>query len=126
MPFTVMVVDDDDQILVLVEILLRRQGYTVLKAPSPYAALDLLRDHTPDLFLLDYMMPGMNGVELCQHLRTQPTTQTTPVVMLSAVDSEEFIRISREAGANGHIPKSEMHRRLAQDIHQYLPTAQSK
>lgn len=125
MPFTVMVVDDDDQILVLVEILLRRQGYTVLKAPSPYAALDLLRDHTPDLFLLDYMMPGMNGVELCQHLRTLPAARNTPIVMLSALDNEEFVRISRDAGANGHIPKSEMHRRLAQDIQQYLSAAQS-
>ena len=45
--------------------------------------------------------------------------------MLSAVDNEEFMRISREAGANGHIPKSEMHRRLAQDIHQYLSASQS-
>lgn len=125
MPYTVMVVDDDDQILVLVEILLRRQGYSVLKAPSSHAALDLLRDQIPDLFLLDYMMPGMNGIELCQHLRTLPMTRNTPVVMLSALDNDEFVRISRDAGANGHIPKSEMHRRLAQDIHQYLSAAQS-
>ncbi|MEP7292139.1 MAG: response regulator [Chloroflexota bacterium] len=126
MPFTVMVVDDDEQILVLVEILLRRQGYTVLKATSPYAALDLLKTNTPDLFLLDYMMPGMNGVELCQHIRATAVLAKTPIVMLSALDSEEFIRLSRDAGANGHIPKSEMHRRLATEIHQYLPTAQSK
>ena len=47
-------------------------------------------------------------------------------LMLSAVDSEEFIRLSEIAGANGHIPKSEMHRRLLHEVHQYLPIAQSK
>lgn len=126
MPFSVMVVDDDEQILVLVEILLRRQGYTVLKAPSPYVALDILSTTPPDLILLDYMMPGMNGVELCAHIRTNLGMTKVPIVMLSAVDTEEFIRISTEAGANGQIPKAEMHRRLVQEMHHYLPTAQSK
>src|SRR5215204_3247976 len=116
MPFSVMVVDDDEQILVLVEILLRRQGYSVLKAPSPFAALNLLGSNTPDLILLDYMMPGMNGVELCAHIRTTLGLTKVPIVMLSAVDTEEFIRVSSEAGANGQIPKAEMHRRLVQEI----------
>jgi CheY-like chemotaxis protein len=126
MPFSVMVVDDDEQILVLVEILLRRQGYSVLKAPSPFAALDLLSSNNPDLILLDYMMPGMNGVELCAHIRTSLGLSKVPIVMLSAVDTEEFIRVSGEAGANGQIPKAEMHRRLVQEINNFLPTAQSK
>ncbi len=126
MPFTIMVVDDDDQILVLVEILLRRQGYNVLKASSPQMALQLLGTTTPDLILLDYMMPDINGIELCERIRAIPALREVSIVMLSAVDNDDFIRESTAAGANGHITKAEMHRRLAQDIHQYLPTAQSK
>jgi CheY-like chemotaxis protein len=126
MPPTIMIVDDDDQILTLVEILLHRQGYHVLKAQSPYAALELLDSAAPDLALLDYMMPGMNGLELCEQIRLHPKAAKLPVLMLSAVDSEEFIRLSAIAGANGHIPKSEMHRRLLHEINKYLPASQSK
>jgi two-component system response regulator MtrA len=121
-----MIVDDDEQILVLVEILLRRQGYHVVKAPSPYAALEILESVTPDLCLLDYMMPGMNGLELCEQIRLHPSACKVPVVMLSAVDSDEFIHNSFRAGANGHIPKSEMHRRLTREVNQFLPAVQSK
>lgn len=123
---TIMIVDDDEQILVLVEILLRRQGYIVLKAPTPYAALEILQETTPDLCLLDYMMPGMNGIELCEQIRKHPTASKMPVVMLSAVDTDEFINNSRSAGANGHISKSEMHRRLTNEVNQYLPAKQIK
>ena len=126
MPPTIMIVDDDDQILVLVEILLRRQGYQVLKAPSASAALDLLKTTIPDLFVLDYMMPGMNGLELCERLRLHSEISKTPVIMLSAVDNEEFTRLSTEAGANGSIPKSEMHRRLLKEVRESLSLAQSR
>jgi len=123
---TVMIVDDDEQILVLVEILLRRQGYQVLKAPTPYAALDILEETTPDLCLLDYMMPGMNGLELCEQIRQHPSACKMPVVMLSAVDNDEFISSSLAAGANGHISKAEMHRRLTHEVNQYLPVSQTR
>ena len=126
MPPTIMIVDDDDQILVLVEILLRRQGYQVLKAPSPTVALELLNTTIPDLFVLDYMMPGMNGLELCERIRMHPEARKAPVIMLSAVDNEEFARISADAGANGSIPKSEMHRRLLKEVREYLSLAQSR
>ena len=126
MPPTIMIVDDDEQILTLVEILLRRQGYQVVKAQSAYSALEFLDSTLPDLMLLDYMMPGMNGLELCEQVRLHPKATRVPVLMLSAMDSEEFIRLSSIAGANGHIPKSEMHRRLLHEVNQYLPIAQSK
>jgi len=126
MPSTIMIVDDDEQILTLVEILLRRQGYQVVKAPSPYVALDLLDISVPDLILLDFMMPGINGIELCHRIRMHPKGGKVPVVMLSAVASEEFIRESLKAGASGHIPKSEMHRRLLHEVAQYLPAVQSR
>ena len=126
MPPTIMIVDDDEQILTLVEILLRRQGYQVVKAQSPYSALEFLDVTPPDLMLLDYMMPGMNGLELCSQIRLHPNAGKMPVLMLSAVDTEEFVRLSEIAGANGHIPKSEMHRRLLHEVNKYFSAGQSK
>jgi DNA-binding response OmpR family regulator len=126
MPPTIVIVDDDEQILMLVDILLRRQGYQVMKCPNAYAALELLETVTPDLLILDYMMPGMNGLELCQKVRVHPDARNTPILMLSAVDTDEFARDSRDAGANANIPKSEMHRRLVNEVLQYVPIAQSK
>jgi DNA-binding response OmpR family regulator len=126
MPPTIVIVDDDEQILMLVDILLRRQGYQVMKCPNAYAALELLETVTPDLLILDYMMPGMNGLELCQQVRVHPEACKTPILMLSAVDTDEFARDSQNAGANANIPKSEMHRRLVNEVMQYVPIAQSK
>ena len=120
-----MIVDDDDQILVLIEILLRRQGYQVLKAPSAASALEQLKTNTPDLFILDYMMPGMNGIELCQQIRLDPKVCKAPVIMLSALDNEAFFHQCVEAGADGTIAKSEMHRRLLSEVRDYLALAQS-
>ncbi len=80
----------------------------------------------PDLCLLDYMMPGMNGIELCEQIRQHPLASSVPVIMLSAVDGDDFINESIQAGANGHIPKSQMHRRLLDEVQQHLPAAQSK
>ena len=123
MPPTIVIVDDDEQILMLVDILLRRQGYQVVKCPNAYAALELLETTTPDLLILDYMMPGMNGLELCQQVRVHPDASKMPILMLSAVDTDEFAADSREAGANGNIPKSEMHRRLVKEVMEYVPVA---
>lgn len=126
MPPTIVIVDDDEQILMLVDILLRRQGYQVMKCANAYVALELLETVTPDLMILDYMMPGMNGLELCQQVRVHPQASHTPILMLSAVDTDEFARDSQNAGANANIPKSEMHRRLVNEVLQYVPIAQSK
>ncbi|HVU14364.1 MAG TPA: response regulator [Phototrophicaceae bacterium] len=126
MPPTIMIVDDDEQILLLVEILLRRQGYQVQKVSNPATAIDLINTTPPDLFVLDYMMPGMNGIELLQHIRLHPNVQNAPVIMLSAVNSEEFTRESFEAGANANIPKSEMHRRLLKEVREFLASAPSR
>jgi len=87
MPPTIMIVDDDDQILTLVEILLRRQGYHVLKAQSPYIALELLDSASPDLALLDYMMPGMEPIACVGALRKLAERDVEIVLVTAAVDA---------------------------------------
>lgn len=102
----IMVVDDDPASLVLTEIMLKRKGFTVLKASDASKALDLLAGASPDLFILDVMMPGINGLELCQQLRSRPDTAQIPVLMLSAWLDSDSIKRGIAAGANAYLGKT--------------------
>ena len=77
----ILVVDDDATNTKLLSFLLRDEGYAVTAVHSPEEALATLDDTTYDLICLDVMMPGMDGLELCQRIRT---TSTTPILFLSA------------------------------------------
>jgi len=109
----IMLVDDESGMLDLVGLILQRQGYSVLKARDGLTALALLESSTPDLFILDVMMPDMNGIDLCRHIRSRPQTAETPIVMLSARTDLETKRQSFEAGANLYLSKLAVHRELA-------------
>src|SRR5574341_2133992 len=65
----IMVVDDELGALTLIGIMLERGGFEVLKARNAFEALDILKNQTPDLIILDVMMPGMDGIELCRRIR---------------------------------------------------------
>ncbi len=81
---TVLVVDDDPSIVELVVLALEDEGYRVQHAVDG-AALRLAQEEPPDLILLDYMMPGMDGGEVSRRLRADPRTAAVPIVMMSAV-----------------------------------------
>jgi adenylate cyclase len=101
----IMVVDDEVQILTLMDVTLQRRGYSVMKARSAAAALAMLDSLTPDLFILDVMMPGMDGIELCKAIRARPETAQTPVLMVSALNDAITIRRGLDAGANDYLQK---------------------
>ena len=71
----IFVVDDDEQLLRMVGLMLERGGHTATLVSNPIEALEMMRDEVPDLAILDVMMPGMNGLELCQELRSNPATE---------------------------------------------------
>ena len=116
----IMLVDDENGMLDLVGLILQRQGFSVLKARDAFTALALLESSTPDLFVLDVMMPGMNGIELCQRIRQRPETTETPVVMLSARSDSQTKRFSFEAGANLFLSKMAVQRELAAMVRELL------
>ena len=101
---TVLVVDDLPQNLRLLDAVLSPRGFTVLSASSGQAALDLLREHRPDIVLLDVMMPGLDGYETCRRIRADPATSFIPVVMVTASGDAEKVR-GTEAGADDFITK---------------------
>ena len=108
----VLVVDDEVGALTLIGIMLERGGFEVLKAEDAYAALDQLEAVTPDLIILDVMMPGMNGIELCRRIRSRGETEKTPIIILSARGDPASVEAGQAAGANDYLQKPILHHDL--------------
>ena len=96
---TILVVDDDGPILLLMRNILREFGFEPLGASSGSEALDLAREHRPDLVLLDKHMPGMTGDEVIRRLRSEPGLEDVPVLILSGepLEPEELAEIGATA-----------------------------
>lgn len=112
----VLVVDDEIGALTLIGIMLERGGFEVIKAKDAKAAFAQLEQVTPALIILDVMMPGMNGIELCAEIRKMPATKNTPVLILSARNDSESIMKGMEAGANDYLAKPILHHDLVTKV----------
>jgi two-component system cell cycle response regulator len=80
----VLIAEDDSEISTLISLTLRMEGYDVLQARDGMQALQMVREHTPDLVLLDVMMPQMSGYEVARHLQDDPATVTVPIIFVTA------------------------------------------
>ena len=100
----ILVVDDTPQNVRLLEAILIPRGYAVVTAPSGQQALDRVAEQLPDLVLLDIMMPGMDGHEVCRRLRADGATALLPVVMVTASGDQNKVK-ALESGADDFIPK---------------------
>jgi len=119
----IVVVDDEPAILTLVELVLKRSQFTVMTFDDPVRALDRLDTLSPDLFILDVMMPRLSGTELCKRIRAHPRTCHVPIIILSAVGvSDGFIKVL-EAGADVFISKAALSRDLVASIQLLLNRA---
>jgi DNA-binding response OmpR family regulator len=101
----VLVADDDPDILALVRFRLERDGYEVLSAPDGETALDLALARTPDLAVLDVMMPRLDGYEVTRRLREHGPTTTIPIILLTARVQEPDLERGFEAGADDYVTK---------------------
>lgn len=120
MPAHVLIADDDPSILLSLEFLMKKQGYQVLIARDGTEAYELLRQHRPDVLLLDIMMPGMNGYELCTYVRQTPGFEQTKVVFLSAKSKEADIQQGYNVGADLYLPKPFSTRELAAKVRELI------
>jgi two-component system alkaline phosphatase synthesis response regulator PhoP len=102
---TVLVVDDEEDIRELVALNLGREGFKVIGADSGEQALKQARSGPPDLIVLDLMLPGMDGLEVCRRIKADPKTRQIPVVMLTAKSEEADIVTGLELGADDYITK---------------------
>src|SRR5207247_9669094 len=99
-PAKILVVDDTPQNVKLLADLLTAKGYAVVTASSGVQALEKVPKETPDLVLLDVVMPEMSGYEVCRKIRTNPATATLPVVMVTALDPAQERVKGSDAGAD--------------------------
>ncbi len=101
----ILVADDEPDIVTIVEMILKSQGYDVLKAANGLEALELAEMHNPDLILLDIMMPDMDGWEVLRLLHVDPSTAEIPVAMISAKTGSRAKIASMQEGAVDYITK---------------------
>jgi two-component system, cell cycle response regulator len=101
----ILIVDDLPQNLTLLEEKLSQEYYNVITADNGYDALDLAQQEHPDIILLDVMMPGMDGYEVCTHLKGDPLTAHIPIVMISALGDRADKIKGLEAGADDFLTK---------------------
>jgi two-component system, OmpR family, alkaline phosphatase synthesis response regulator PhoP len=102
---TILIVEDEADIADLVKYHLEREGLAARTVGDGKQALDLIvRDH-PDLIILDLMLPGMDGLEMCRRLRGQSATQRIPIIMLTARAEEVDRIVGLEIGADDYVPK---------------------
>jgi DNA-binding response OmpR family regulator len=102
---TVLVADDDEDILLLVTTRLRRDGFEVVQARDGDEALAAVKRTKPDVAVLDIGMPGLDGLEVLEAIREDAALRTTRVLLLTAKAQEQDVRRGYEAGADAYIKK---------------------
>ena len=105
MPATILLVEDEPAIQELIAANLMRAGHHVVRAGDAETAQRIVRDALPDLILLDWMLPGMSGVEFARRLRGEERTRTIPLIMLTARGEEQDKVMGLESGADDYITK---------------------
>lgn len=112
----VLLVDDEENIRMLVRFNLEKAGYEVIEAGDGKQALALARNETPDIAILDLMLPGIDGLEVCRLLKQSPETAALPIIMLTAKGDEIDRVIGLELGADDYMAKPFSQRELAARI----------
>jgi len=101
----ILVVDDEAVLQEMIVYNLQQSGYQVLSAGDGVSALEIARSERPALIILDVMLPGMDGLEVCRRLRREPQTATTPIMMLTAKSDEIDKVVGLEVGADDYVTK---------------------
>lgn len=116
----ILIVDDEPNIVISLEFLMRREGFEVAVARDGDAAVATLESFHPDLVLLDVMMPGKSGFEVCQHIRGLPALQATKVVMLTAKGRDTEVAKGIALGADAYVTKPFSTKDLATKVKELL------
>jgi len=102
---TVLVIDDERDLIELVRYNLEREGFDVIAALDGESGLAMAAQHRPDVVLVDLMLPGIDGLEVCRLMRTEDRTAGIPVIMLTAKTAESDRVVGLELGADDYVTK---------------------
>jgi len=116
----ILVVDDDPETTRMLQIMFEHYGYEVKRAHGTAQGMTALAADVPDLVLLDFMMPHLNGAELCRFIRRDPRTAHVPVFVYSAASVDDNIQTALEAGATQFVSKTISREDLMQIVNEAL------
>ena len=116
----ILIVDDDKDFLKALNIVLEDKGYSIVTATDGAQALELARTESPNLILLDIMLPGMNGFKVCRFLKFDENYKDIPIIIISAKSDQEDKRLGRQMGAELYITKPFENGELLQAIKQLI------
>lgn len=117
---TVLVADDEPSILLSIQFVLQKAGYAVRVARDGNEALKSVEEAVPDLVILDAMMPGRSGYDVCQLLRAQPDCQSVPIIMLTAKGRDIDRQKGFALGATDYVTKPFSTRELVETVRRHL------
>ncbi|MBF0330442.1 MAG: response regulator [Candidatus Omnitrophica bacterium] len=103
--YKILIIDDDKTLHATLKPVLGANGFDIVSAYSGEEGLEQVLAEKPDLILLDVIMPGIKGRDVCRRLKADPVTADIPVLFLTAKNSDDDIRAEIDAGAAGHITK---------------------
>lgn len=118
--FKVLIADDEPNILMPLEFLMKKEGYKVLVARNGAEARSLIDKELPDVFILDVMMPGYTGTELSKYIRTHEKIKEALIIFISARNSREDIEEGYSAGANVFLSKPFSTKKMISIIKEHL------
>ena len=123
MTHKILIADDEPNIVVSLEFLMKREGHQVLVARDGAQALAMIRNERPDLVLLDVMMPHLSGFVVCQQVRADETLAGVKILLLTAKGRDTDVAQGLGQGANGYMTKPFSTRELAARVREMLGTA---
>ncbi|QID18898.1 response regulator [Nitrogeniibacter mangrovi] len=116
----ILIADDEENIVISLEFLMKREGFEVLVASDGEEALARIRNDAPDLVLLDVMMPKKSGFDVCQEVRADPAIADTRILMLTAKGRDTEVAKGLALGADAYMTKPFSTKELVEQVHSML------
>ena len=122
----IIVIEDEPDIVEVISYSLKREGYNVLAVDRGDESINLIRNQSPSLIILDLMLPGMDGLSVCRQLKSDPIVNDIPVIIISAKGEESDIVVGLEMGADDYLTKPFSPRELLARVKAVLRRGQVK
>lgn len=116
----ILVVDDEPRICELASMILEDAGYFVITAKNGLDAIRKAEEEVVDLVILDFVMPGISGLETCRIMKSQASTRSIPVVMFTVLDRQKDHELAKEAGCDGYLIKPFNPEELLKEVRRHL------
>jgi DNA-binding response OmpR family regulator len=116
----ILIVDDTTELLFFLDYIFQRNDFEVVTAANGKEAIRLAKETHPEVMLVDVMMPGIDGLEVCRQLRQDPDMRDVPILLYSAAVGEEIHQKAMDAGANEFLGKTMNHEELVTKVRDWL------